>query len=84
MPVIDNVITDEVIEGRMYDLIARFCKEYKIIEHEGDFTFEGYDQTGVGYFYLAKYRGRPFGSILHYKTQLVISSFADTGSNLIL
>lgn len=80
MPVIDNVITDEVIEGKMCDLIAKFCKEYNIIEHEGDFTFEGYDQTGVGYFYLARYRGMPFGSILNYKTQLVISSFRNRNS----
>ena len=80
MPVIDNVITDEVIEGRMYDLIARFCKAYKIIEREGDITIEGYPQDGVGYFYLAKYRGKPFASILHYKSELVMTSFADSSS----
>lgn len=76
MPVINNVINDEVIEGKMYDLVYRFCRERGVDESREDFMVEGYMQGNDGYFYLAKYRGTPIGSILHYKECLVIAYFA--------
>lgn len=77
MHVTDNVINDEVIEGRMYDLIEDFYEVNRLEKCDGDITIEGYMQGDDGYFYLAKYRGRPIGSILHFKSQLVISKFSD-------
>lgn len=71
MPVINNVITDEGIEGRMLDLLDRFYRESGTAVSDGDIIIEGYMQGSEGYFYLAKYNGRPIASILHYKSQLV-------------
>ncbi len=75
MPVINNVIRDEVIEGKMYDLAYRFYREKGIDESKEDIRIEGYMQGNDGYFYLAKYRGAPIGSILHFKGRLVIAYF---------
>ena len=71
----DNVIHDEVIEGRMFDLIDGFFADEGLEKCPGDITIEGYMQGNDGYFYLAKYRERPICSILHYRSQLVISNY---------
>ena len=75
MPVINNVIRDEVIEGKMYDLAYRFYRDKGIDDTKEDINIEGYMQGSEGYFYLAKYRGTPIGSILHYKSRLVIAYY---------
>ena len=76
MPVINNVINDEVIEGKMYDLVFRFCREKGVDETREEFRVEGYMQGNDGYFYLTKHRGTPIGSILHFKGTLVIACFS--------